>query len=90
MTVHNRRQADGPSHYREPLAKRSPVERGGGWRVYPIMSLQIFFWVAFLIALLFSAYQNRANFPGWAGGTLIWFLLIGILGYAVFGAMVKH
>lgn len=54
------------------------------------MNLSLLFWVLYIVALLFSAYQNRANFPGWAGGTLIWFLLIGILGYAVFGAMVKH
>lgn len=52
------------------------------------MSLQLLFWVLYIVALVFSAYTNRAGWPGWAGGGLLYFVLIGILGWQVFGAAI--
>jgi hypothetical protein len=49
------------------------------------MNLSLLFWIVYLVALIFSLYSNRAALPGWAGGSLIQFLLIGILGCGVFG-----
>jgi len=54
------------------------------------MSLSILFWVLYVVALVFGAYSNRANFPGWFGGSLVQFILIGVLGWAVFGAAVRR
>ena len=54
------------------------------------MSLAILFWVVYLVALLLSVYLNRNGLPGWAGSGLVAFILIGILGYAVFGAAVHR
>jgi TctA family transporter len=54
------------------------------------MNLQLLFWVLYLIALVFSLYQNRTAIPAWAGGSLIQFILIGVLGWAVFGAAVHR
>ena len=50
------------------------------------MNLALLFWVLYIVALVFGAYQNRAGFPGWVGGGLLYFVLIGLLGWAVFGA----
>ncbi len=49
------------------------------------MSLQLAFWIAYLVALVLSFVLNPTPFRAWAGGSLIFFLLIGILGVAVFG-----
>ena len=54
------------------------------------MSLALLFWVLYIIAIVFSLYTNRANWPGWAGGSLVQFVLIGILGWAVFGAAIHR
>ena len=53
------------------------------------MTKELLFWVIYIIALVFSLYQGRANWPAWAGGSLVQFILIGILGWAVFGPAVK-
>jgi hypothetical protein len=54
------------------------------------MTLGLLFWVLFIIAAVFSLYQNRAAFPAWAGGSLLYFVLIGLLGWATFGAAVHR
>jgi hypothetical protein len=54
------------------------------------MNLSLLFWVLWLIALVFSLYTNRTAFPAWAGGSLLHFILIGILGWGVFGAAVHR
>ena len=54
------------------------------------MSLSLLFWVLYILAFFFSAYLNRTNWPGWAGGNLLHFVLIGILGWAVFGAAIHR
>ena len=54
------------------------------------MTLALLFWVLYLFALFFSIYQNRAGLPGWAQGSLLPFVLLGLLGWAVFGAAVHR
>ena len=54
------------------------------------MNLALLFWVLYLVALVFSAYTNRAGFPNWFGGGLLYFVLIGILGWGVFGAAIHR
>lgn len=53
------------------------------------MTLALLFWVLYIVALVFGCYSNRATFPAWVGGGLLHFILIGILGWAVFGAAVR-
>lgn len=52
------------------------------------MSLSLLFWVLYVVALVFGCYTNRAAFPAWIGGSFVHFILIGILGWAVFGAAI--
>jgi hypothetical protein len=54
------------------------------------MTLSIAFWVIYLIALIFSwrEYAPPAGQP-WRFAWLIVFLLIGILGWGVFGPVIK-
>ncbi len=54
------------------------------------MNLSLLFWVLYIVALVFGCYSNRANFPAWFGGSFVEFILIGILGWQVFGAAIKH
>lgn len=42
------------------------------------------------MALVFGCYVNRTTLPAWAGGSLLYFVLIGILGWAVFGAAIHR
>lgn len=53
------------------------------------MSIAIWFWVIYVIAILFNVWStwpiNRAN----AGG-LVFFILIGLLGWAQFGGPVHR
>jgi TM2 domain-containing membrane protein YozV len=57
------------------------------------MSLGLLFWVVYLIAVLFlgwSNYEAGQPFPlKRAGSSFVFWLLVGILGWAVFGAVVK-
>jgi TctA family transporter len=58
------------------------------------MTLSILFWVLYVVSILFSLYTNQVNnqpfpFRTWAGSSLIVFILLGILGWAVFGSVVK-
>lgn len=54
------------------------------------MNLSILFWVLYIVALALGIYQNRTTFPAYAGGGLIQFILIGVLGWAVFGAAIHR
>ena len=54
------------------------------------MNLALLFWVLYIVALVFGAYTNRTGWPNWVGGGLLYFVLIGILGWAVFGSMIKR
>jgi hypothetical protein len=56
------------------------------------MPLQVLFWMIYIIAILFSGWvyyaPNTAWFRPFSGLFAIW-VLIGILGYRVFGAAIK-
>jgi len=52
------------------------------------MSISLLFWILYLIALVFSLWTNwPANGPAFRplGGPLLVFVLIGLLGWKVFG-----
>jgi hypothetical protein len=55
------------------------------------MPLSILFWVVYLIALIFGVWGNydQPNWPRNAGGHLALWILVGILGWHVFGSAVK-
>lgn len=52
------------------------------------MQIQLLFWVLYLIALVFSLWSTGIGNPKLWGGNLLLFVLIGILGWATFGAAV--
>jgi hypothetical protein len=54
------------------------------------MPIQIAFWILMLLGLIFGVFNGPAPFS-WRGSapSLILFLLIGILGWQVFGAALK-
>ncbi len=51
------------------------------------MTIQLLFWVLYVVSLLFGGYSNRAEdrFKNWLRGDLVFWVLIGILGWAQFG-----
>lgn len=51
------------------------------------MDVSLLFWILMLLWAVFGVWSNLpgGNFRGW-GGTLLLFVLIGLLGYKVFGA----
>lgn len=57
------------------------------------MPLGILFWVIYVIAILFGVWSNyEAGQPLWfrrAGAYLVLWLLVGILGWHVFGPVVR-
>jgi len=57
------------------------------------MPLGILFWVVYVIAILFGFWSNyNAAEPLWyrkAGAYLVLWLLVGMLGWSVFGPVVK-
>jgi hypothetical protein len=55
------------------------------------MPLGAFFWIIFVICILFSGFvwYTPTFRYGWAPNVVIW-VLIGILGWAVFGPVVTH
>jgi membrane protein YdbS with pleckstrin-like domain len=57
------------------------------------MPLGILFWVVYVIAILFGVWSNyEAAQPLWfkrAGAYLVLWLLVGFLGWQVFGPVVK-
>lgn len=58
------------------------------------MMLAIWFWVLYVVALVFgfwTVYIPGQPYPFRSlPGSLLFFILVGILGWAVFGAPVKH
>jgi len=52
------------------------------------MSLALAFWILMLIWLVFGFWSAWPNIGG-AGGNLLLFILLGILGWAAFGAPIK-
>ncbi len=53
------------------------------------MSLAIAFWCLYLVSLVFSVWSNYSNPKVWGGGLLV-FVLVGILGWQVFGAAIHR
>lgn len=58
------------------------------------MTLAVLFWVLYIVALIFGVYTGYAPgqpyaFKMW-GGSLLVFVLFGILGWAVFGGPVHR
>jgi hypothetical protein len=56
------------------------------------MPLSILFWVVYLLALVLGFWANYDGQPNWprrAGGYGALWLLVGILGWQVFGPAVK-
>jgi hypothetical protein len=57
------------------------------------MPLSILFWVIYVVAVIFSLWTSyEPGVPTWryrAGGYVVTWILIGILGYRVFGAVVR-
>jgi hypothetical protein len=56
------------------------------------MPLQYWFWVFFVIGFFFcnwATYDPAKPWFRWGGGNLLFFILIGILGYQVFGSAAK-
>ena len=43
-----------------------------------------------IIGLLFGLYQNRATPMNWVGNSLVLWILLALLGWAVFGAAVHR
>lgn len=58
------------------------------------MPLAVLFWVVYVVAILFGLWVNyEAGQPVWvrrAGAYLVLWLLVGILGYQVFGPVVRR
>ena len=53
------------------------------------MTLAIWFWVLYVLSILGYCYINQPSpFRSW-GGSLIFFILIGLLGWKVFGGPVQ-
>jgi hypothetical protein len=57
------------------------------------MPIGILFWVVYVVAILFGLWSNyEANQPLWyrrAGAYLVLWFLVGVLGWRVFGSVVK-
>jgi hypothetical protein len=53
------------------------------------MSKGLAFWLIFLIAILFGGWYSYGMGLGYFGGSLIVFVLIGIIGWAQFGPPIR-
>ena len=54
------------------------------------MSIGLLFGVIMIIGLLFGLYSNRANPMPWVSNSLVLWILLALLGWAVFGAAVHR
>jgi ABC-type polysaccharide/polyol phosphate export permease len=58
------------------------------------MTLSVLFWMIYIISILFGFWANyEASQPLWyrrAGAYLILWVLVGILGWEVFGAAIRR
>lgn len=57
------------------------------------MPIGILFWVIMIIWLLLGLYSHRADFRGgnygYVGGNLMLFILLGLIGWRVFGPILQ-
>lgn len=49
------------------------------------LSIGIVFWIVFLIALIFGGIRNRDAIGTWFADSLVWWVLIFLLGLGTFG-----
>ena len=54
------------------------------------MSIGLLFWIIMVVGLLFGIYTNRANAFIWASNSLVLWVLLALLGWAVFGAAIHR
>ena len=54
------------------------------------MSIGLLFWIIMIIWLLFGLYRNRTTLIVWVGDGLILWVLLAILGWAVFGPAIHR
>ena len=54
------------------------------------MSIGLLFWVIMIIGLLFGLYTNRATPMIWVGNNLVLWILLALLGWAVFGPAIHR
>lgn len=50
------------------------------------MSIGILFWILYIIGFIFQGYRLGT---AWITDSLLWWVLIGLLGYGVFGFPIK-
>ena len=53
-----------------------------------MMTLGMIFWIFFLVALIVGVWQGRSSWPASVPWLVVW-ILLGILGWAVFGGPIK-
>jgi hypothetical protein len=56
------------------------------------MPISVLFWVIYIVAILFSGWAYYVPNTNWIrpfGGLFVTWILIGILGYRVFGSAIK-
>lgn len=49
------------------------------------MNIGLLFWVIMILGLIFGLYTNRAKPLEWAGSNLVYWVLLALLGWKVFG-----
>lgn len=54
------------------------------------MSIGLLFWVIMIIGFLFGCYTNRESPKLWVSNNLVLWVLLALLGWAVFGAAVHR
>jgi len=52
------------------------------------VSIGLLFWIIMIIGLIFGFYTNRASPMPWVSNSLIIWILLALLGWAVFGAAI--
>jgi hypothetical protein len=53
------------------------------------MTIAMLFWILFIIGFIFHGVINRSALAGWAMDSLFWWVLIGLLGFEVFGGPIR-
>jgi hypothetical protein len=53
------------------------------------MTIAILFWILFIVGLIFGGYSNRDNIGGWATNSLLFWILLFLLGIGIFGGPIK-
>lgn len=54
-----------------------------------MFTLGAIFWILYLVGFIFTGYRNRAGFGEWFMDSLLFWVLIGLLGLGAFGGPVK-